>query len=302
MRSLRLALAAAVMAAIVVGAPAGAASRTQSDAAAKTTVSSAYALVQLTGAPLSTSVKTKPAPGKKVDFSSASVKSYKALLAAQRNEFKAWLQKAAPKAQVVKGYDLALNAVSVKLNGTSLSTIRTSPLVTRAELQGVYRMTSDPDPVDPDLEIISAIDGWEAAGASSATAGEGVKVGVIDSGIDVGHPCFDDADYADSQQLGDKRYTSNKVIVARVFNNKINQNGFDAKAVDSHGTHVAGTIACNYDTAASVEGARSRMGSRASRRAPCWATTTSSRATSRTRAVRTSSTRSRPPTPTAWIS
>ena len=37
-----------------------------------------------------------------------------------------------------------------------------------------------------------------------------------------------------------------KVIVAKVFNNKLNQNGFDALPiadVGSHGTHVAGTVA-----------------------------------------------------------
>ena len=255
MRRLRLALAAAVTAALVVGAPVGAATRTQSDStAAKASVTTAYALVQLKGAPLSTYAKTKPAPGKNIDFSSATVKSYKAHLAAVRNDFKAWLQKNAPKAQIVKGYDLSLNGVSVKLNGTTLAKIRSSALVARAELQGLYTKTADPD-----LDIISATQGWAIAGAelgvAPETAGEGVKVGVIDSGIDVDHPCFDDADYASRLQLGDKRYTSNKVVVARVFNNKVNQNGFDAKAVDSHGTHVAGTIACNYDTAATVEGA-----------------------------------------------
>ncbi len=50
-------------------------------------------------------------------------------------------------------------------------------------------------------------------------------------------------------------YTNNKVIVARVFTNKVNQNGFDAEPVQEHGTHVAGTIACNFDTPATVDGA-----------------------------------------------
>ena len=151
----------------------------------------------------------------------------------------------------MKGYDLALNAVAVKLNGTSLARIRTSTLVARAEYEGVYRPTVD----DPDLELISAAAGWTAAGQTSATAGDGVKVGVIDTGVDTGHPCFDDAGYPAHLQLGDRRFTNNKVVVARVFTNKINQNGFDAEPVQAHGTHVAGTIACNFDTPAEVEGA-----------------------------------------------
>ena len=249
-------MATAMVAVLVVAAPVGAAgpttNGTQSNSTkAAPTVDKAYALVQLKGAPLSTYSKTKPPQGKKVDFSSASVKSYKALLAAQRNEFKAWLQKAAPKAQVVKGYDLALNAVSVKLNGTSLATIRTSSLVVRAEYQGLYQKTI----ADPDLAQISAIEGWANAGVSGEDAGEGVKVAVIDSGIDVEHPCFDDAGYPAQTKLGNPAFTNNKVIVAKVFNNKAVSRGYTAEAIDSHGTHVSGTIACNYETPATVEGA-----------------------------------------------
>ena len=148
MRSIRLALTAALAAAFIVAAPISASlpAPAQSDAAAAAapTVAKAYALVQLKGAPLSTSAKTKPAHGKKVDYTSAATKAYRAQLAALRNDFKAWLHKAAPKAQIVKGYDLALNAVAVRLNGTSLATIRQSTLVARAEYgasTGPPRMT-----------------------------------------------------------------------------------------------------------------------------------------------------------------
>ncbi|HEX5827732.1 MAG TPA: S8 family serine peptidase [Candidatus Limnocylindrales bacterium] len=252
---MRIALAGAMVAALAIAGPAGAAGPTngaQSDSTKSVaTVDRAYALVQLKGAPLSTYVKTKPAPGKKIDFTSDAVKARKAHLAALRNEFKAWLQKAAPRAQVVKGYDLSLNGVSVKLNGTSLATIRTSTLVNRVEYQGLYRPTM----ADPDLEQINGLAGWAAAGVSGADAGEGVKVAVIDSGIDVDHPCFDDAGYPARTQLGQRAYTNNKVIAAKVFNNKAVSRGYDAEAVDSHGTHVAGTIGCNFETPATVDGA-----------------------------------------------
>ena len=254
MRTVRLVFAAAMSVALLA-APGGALAAGRGNitdgTTAKSTVDSGYALVQLKGAPLATYVKTKPAQGKKIDFNSATVKSYKATLSALRNDFKAWLQKAAPKAQIIKGYDLSLNAVSVKLNGTTLATIRTSALVARAELQGLYYPTAD----DPDLGAIKAIEGWTAAGMTSADAGAGVKVGVIDTGIDFTHPCFSDAGYPAQTRLGQTKYTNNKVIVARVFNNKLPQNGFDAKAVQEHGTHVAGTIACNYATAATYAGA-----------------------------------------------
>src|SRR5262249_7478689 len=74
-------------------------------------------------------------------------------------------------------------------------------------------------------------------------------------GIDTRHPCFDDTGYAAQTQLGDTSLTNNKVIVARVFNNTIKKNGYDASAVGSHGQHVAGTIACAAHTPASIDGA-----------------------------------------------
>ena len=250
MRHLRFALAAALTAVLVISATASAASYPLTDGKADGTTAKGYALVQLKGSPLSTAAKTRPAKGKKIDFSSDAVKSRRALLAAERNTFKKWLKQHAPKAKVVKGYDIALNAVSVKLNGTRLKAIRKSPLVVRARLQGLYHPTAD----DPDLSLISAMEAWAAAGQTAETAGDGVKVGVVDTGIDITHPCFSDAGYPDHLQLGDRRFTNNKVVAARVFYNKAKSRGFTAEAIGDHGTHVAGTIACNYDTAATVNG------------------------------------------------
>ncbi|MDA8434820.1 MAG: S8 family serine peptidase, partial [Actinomycetales bacterium] len=125
-------------------------------------------------------------------------------------------------------------------------------MVRTAQYEGVYYPTADLP--DPDLSLINAVSAW-SHGGGSATAGEGVKVAIVDSGIDQTHPCFSGADYPSVVPKGDTKYTNNKVIVARVFNNKVNQNGFDAKAVGDHGTHVAGTVACNYHTPATVNGA-----------------------------------------------
>src|SRR5437879_2216454 len=203
------------------------------------------ALVQLGGEPLATDTKTKPPRGKKIDFDSSTVKSARAQLSALRNDFKTWLRANAPRAQVTGEFDLALNAVAVQLNGEALSTLAAAPMVRRVEYQGVYY----PMITDPDLSIISAMDAWNRAGGA-ASAGEGVKVAVVDSGIDVAHPCFNDAGYGAQTRFGDPRFTNNKVIAARVFNNKTPSRGFTAEAIDSHRTHVAGTIGCNHDTPA----------------------------------------------------
>jgi subtilisin family serine protease len=246
-------LAATVLALSPAGL-AGAATATRSinpntDGSDSASVDSSSALVQLTLDPLTTSPKTRPAKGKKVDFNNTTVKSERARLSAQRNDFKKWLQANAPKVKVTGEYDISLNAVAVRLNGTSLATLRKAPNVKTVEYQGLYHPSAD----DPDLALIHAEQAWAQSGGA-ANAGRGIKVAIVDTGIDVTHPCFNDAGYPAATQLGNHAFTNNKVIVAKVFNNNAKQAGYTAEAIQDHGTHVAGTVACNFHTPATVEG------------------------------------------------
>jgi len=210
-----------------------------------------YALVQLSGEPLATYARSKPAKGKKIDFSSTTVRAYRAQLSKLRNDYKAWLRATVPGASVTGEFDISLNAVAVKLGGATLAQVSATAMVTSAQYQGLYY----PNSVDPDLALIKAEQAWTRNGGTSATAGAGVKVAIVDSGIDQTHPCFSDSGYAtQTTRIGDPRFTNNKVIAARVFNNKLQQNRFTAEAIGEHGTHVAGTVACNYQTAATVNG------------------------------------------------
>ena len=233
---------------VMAGTPAAAPSN---DAAStQATQDTSSALVQLNGDPLSTYVRTKPAQGKKIDFNGNAVKSYRAQLSALRNDYKAWLRANVPQAKVTGEFDISLNAVSVQLNGATLQQVAAAPQVQRAEYQGLYW----PSAVnDPDLGLISAMQAW-AVGGGPANAGEGVKVAVVDTGIDVTHPCFSDAGYPAQPQLGDHQFTNNKVIAARVFNNKTPSHHYTPAPLQDHGTHVAGTVGCNLDTPATVQG------------------------------------------------
>jgi len=94
-------------------------------------VDNTSAIVQFSGDPLSTYVQTKPPQGKKIDFSSATVRSYRAQLNSVRNNFKAWLSVNAPGAQVTGQFDIALNAVSVT---TEWDQPGDSPARTRSQL------------------------------------------------------------------------------------------------------------------------------------------------------------------------
>jgi subtilisin family serine protease len=204
------------------------------------------ALVQLKGDPLSTYTRTKPPQGKKIDFNSNTVKSYRAQLSALRNDYKQWLKANVPQAKVTGEFDISLNAVAVQLNGATLAQVAAAPQVKRAEYQGLYR----PTVLDPDLAIIKAKEAWSAGGSK----GDGVRIAIVDTGIDATHPCFDDTGYTAQTQLGDHHFTNNKVIAAKVFNNKTPSQKYTPEALQSHGTHVAGTAACNEDVPAPVDG------------------------------------------------
>jgi minor extracellular serine protease Vpr len=218
-------------------------------------VDTSSVIVQLKGDPLSTYSGTKPARGRKIDFNSNAVRSYRAQLKAGRNEFKQWLRSNVPGARVTSEYDISLNAVAVRLNGTPLATIAAAPMVKSAEYNALYH---------PNLSqshyIINADPAWGDAGGR-AMAGAGIKIGDIDTGIDNTHPFFDPtgfsypagfpkcdaADSASHHQDQDCNYVSPKVIVAKVFYNKAHQQGLDAQAIQDHGTHTAGIAAGIYN-------------------------------------------------------
>lgn len=248
-----LALALAVAGALSVSmAPAQAApgQNSEADTSARPNQDTSSALVQLNGEPLATSARTKPAQGKKIDFNGNTVKAYRAQLAALRNDYKAWLRANVPGAKVTGEFDIALNAVAVQLNGATLAQVSATSMVANAQYQGLYYPNVF---TDPDLPLISAPQAW-AEGDGPAGAGAGVKVAIVDTGIDITHPCFSDAGYAAQAQLGNHSLTNNKVIVAKVFSNRTRQRGYTAEPIQDHGTHVAGTTACNYGTPAPVKG------------------------------------------------
>lgn len=243
----RVAVATTVsLLAVVSSAFAGA----NADSTPRPTQDTSAALVQLKGDPLATSARTRPAPGRKIDFNNSAVKAYRAQLSALRNDYKAWLRANVPQARVTGEFDISLNAVAVQLNGASLAQVAASNLVRTAQYQGLYYPI---DNSDPDLSLILAQNAWAVTGGA-ANAGRGAKVAIVDTGIDITHPCFSDAGYGAQAQMGDRRFTNNKVISAKVFNNKIPAARYTAEAIQSHGTHVAGTVACNLDTSANVDG------------------------------------------------
>jgi subtilisin family serine protease len=102
-------------------------------------------------------------------------------------------------------------------------------------------------------KVIGAPQVW---GPTLATAGQGIKVAVIDDGVDQTHPFFSPAGFTMPAGFpkGQRAYTTAKVIVARAFpppgaNWPYAKAPFDPKESE-HGTHVAGIVAGDHDTTA----------------------------------------------------
>ena len=68
------------------------------------------------------------------------------------------------------------------------------------------------------LDLVHASTAWSALGGDQ-NAGKGVKIGILDTGIDQNHPAFQDSALAVPAGFpkGDANYTNNKVIVARSY-------------------------------------------------------------------------------------
>jgi len=95
------------------------------------------------------------------------------------------------------------------------------------------------------LELHHVIDGWRRLGGSDL-AGAGVKIAIVDSGIDISHPAFQDPSlpmpegFPRANTASDLAFTNSKVIVARSYLSFFFDNG-DTSAQDrnGHGTAVA---------------------------------------------------------------
>ncbi len=153
-----------------------------------------------------------------------------------------------PNAQIRWRYRLVANGMAVVVPRSQLGRLTALPGVARVYPSVRYRTQLDRSP-----QQIGAPALW-APGL--ANAGEGMKIAIIDEGIDQRHPFFSPVGYTmpAGYPKGQAAYTTAKVIVARAFpparpSWKHASKPFDPE-FSSHGTHVAGIAAGNANTLA----------------------------------------------------
>jgi len=206
-----------------------------------TGVADGYALVIFSQPPLADWPNAARYKNGKLDFTAGANGQYQASLAHARNDFRQWLRSTGLLAQVIREYDTVLNGVAVQLNGASLDSLKAGPGVSLVEPSLTYTPT-----MNRSVGVINAPAAWAAVGGV-AHAGAGIKIGVLDTGIDQTHPFLTDNTLTPPAGFpkfdpGNQQFTSKKVIVARVyFTGK--PGSFTAQALQDHGTHVSGTIA-----------------------------------------------------------
>ena len=205
---------------------------------------------------------TMPLPGGKLDLNSPAAIAYSSFLASQRNFAKMYLAKFAPEVTVTYEYSTVLNGLAVNLNGADIHELNRLPGVVTAD----YTFTVHTD-MNRSPTLIGAPTLWAADGGQ-ANAGAGIKIGIIDTGIDFTHPFLTDnslvppagfpkcdaLDSAVHQANVSCKYVSNKVIVAKMFCTQAVCVAFDAQAKQDHGSHVSGTAAGVANTCAPFVG------------------------------------------------
>jgi thermitase len=106
------------------------------------------------------------------------------------------------------------------------------------ELYGLHNSGQTGGTSDADVD---APEGWDAAGLGAFPATGGVRVGIVDTGIDQAHPDLSGQTVACAESLGTP-VTPGQITPGRCADD------------NDHGTHVAGTIAANANNAIGVAG------------------------------------------------
>jgi minor extracellular serine protease Vpr len=181
---------------------------------------------------------------RRLDLTSAASRVYLARVAAGQRVAVAELRRAIPEASVGRRFQVVLDGFTVTLPFTKLPRLARLAFVRKIYPSVRYHLATDTSP-----SVIGADELNQTAGAR----GEGIKIGIVDDGVDSTNPFLNPAGYSYPPGFpkGGTKWTTPKVIVARAFPGP-NSGRPGRLAVDRrasfHATHVAGIAAGDAGT------------------------------------------------------
>jgi subtilisin family serine protease len=232
-----LALVVATLTALALGAAQGSAAReTASDEP------SIY-IVLLKAPPLAATVTG----AKRLDVGSAASRAYLARLATEQNELLGQIGTALGRSvKTVHRYNAVLNGFALQLSPSEAQRVATLPDVARVAPDEEQQLLTDNGP--PWIGASGIWDG-SATGGQPGTRGEGVVVGVIDTGVNMDHPSFADPGPTDGFNHTNPRGRFFGVCNPGLCNDKlIGAYDFTGTGPDDeigHGSHTASTAVGN---------------------------------------------------------
>jgi minor extracellular serine protease Vpr len=178
-------------------------------------------------------------PRKKLDVASSSSQAYLARLAREQAAAARAIRRAVPSARISYHYRTVLDGLAVQLRYRDLPRLLRVQAVQKVYPSVRYHLDTNKSPA-----VIRADSFWATTGGR----GQGVKIAVVDDGVDQANPFFNPAgfSYPAGFPKGGRTWTTPKVIVARAFPGPGagRQGRLALYRPDSfHGTHVAGIAA-----------------------------------------------------------
>jgi subtilisin family serine protease len=176
---------------------------------------------------------------KKLDVASSASQAYLARLARAQAVAARAIRRAVPSARISYHYRTVLDGMAVSLRYRDLPQLMGVGAVHKVYPSVRYHLDTNRSP-----SVIRADTFWATTGGR----GQGIKIGVVDDGVDANSPFFNPAgfSYPAGFPKGGKKWTTPKVIVARAFPGPGSgrQGHLALNLQDSfHGTHVAGIAA-----------------------------------------------------------
>jgi subtilisin family serine protease len=184
----------------------------------------------------------------RLDVHSSSSRLYLARLARAQKVAASELKRAIPSAQISNRYRVIMDGFALSLPARQLPVLARLHAVTKIYPSARYQLDTNRSP---------AIIGADAMWATTGDRGDGIKIGIVDDGVDQTNPFFNPAgfSYPAGFPRGAKAFTTPKVIVARAFPgpNSGAQGRLPLYRRGSfHGTHVAGIAAGDAGTNAAA--------------------------------------------------